>query len=185
MLAQSPLYVLIQQERRGNRNSSRQEATVYGKRGRHRPCRRKKVEQPDVLRTPTKVVLYPKVTCLAAVPRRWSAQIRVPRLVCVSHETAPNRSRSSSSVSAINSSGTGRPSLNRRGRRISNRRKTLLIGGAPLNRECHTFPGQSRKRRFRHQRVSVRVGLERKTTCEKTKRLAFGFGVGKTNFDHA
>jgi hypothetical protein len=42
-----------------------------------------------------------------------------PRIVCVSVDTAPNCCSKSSRVSAARSSGTGWPSLNRSGSRIS------------------------------------------------------------------
>src|SRR5262249_56566179 len=70
----------------------------------------------------------------------WCCQC--PRITCVSAETDPKRCRISRSVSPTSSSGTGWPSLNRRGSRISNRRSVLLIGGPPHDGKGYSLQGK-------------------------------------------
>src|SRR5262245_60082842 len=105
-------------------------------------------------------------------------------MICVSDETAPNRCRSSSNVSATSSSGTGCPSLNRRGSRISKRRDELLIGRRAFDAETDSFHRQGGQGGLRDERFSACPALEREPPGQVTQGTAFRRGIRKANEDH-
>src|SRR5437016_14329752 len=108
----------------------------------------------------------------------------MPRIVCVSEETAPNCCRSSRIVSANKSSGTGLPSLNRCGRRISYRRCKLFIGGRSFDGERNSCECERCQCLLRHKRLARRPGLEGESAGQETQRLPFGARIGKSNNNH-
>src|SRR5688572_23712843 len=101
-----------------------------------------------------------------------------------SEETAPKRFRISIIVSAISSSGTGRPSLNRSGSRISYRRCIMLVSRRPLYPEGNPLARKVWQRAIGYHQITARPRLERKTSGEPPKRAAFSFGIVKTYDDH-
>src|SRR5579871_6112120 len=105
-------------------------------------------------------------------------------MIWVSEETAPKRSSNSSSVSAISSSGTSWPSLNLRGRRISNRRNEALIGGLSLDSERNVLRRQISESGFRYDHFSACPTLEGETASQESHGATLRFGVGKANDDH-
>src|SRR5439155_14810437 len=105
-------------------------------------------------------------------------------MICVSDETAPNCFSNSSNVSVTSASGTGCPSLNRRGRRISNRRDELLIRGRPLNDERDAFMGQERQGGFRHDHLTRGPALERESAGQEAQGTTLGGIICKTNANH-
>src|SRR5438128_5481676 len=76
-----------------------------------------------------------------------------PCTSCVSHEAAPNRDLNSAKVCASKASGTGLPSLNSNGTRISYRRNEL-IGGGTDHRELDSLLGQETQGLSRHSRFT-------------------------------
>src|SRR5262245_35801701 len=107
-----------------------------------------------------------------------------PRIVWVSQETAQNRSSNSTRVSATKSSGTGVPSLNRRGRSTSKRRSALLIGGRPLDGEWDALHREERQGGFRHEHRPARPTLEGEPPGQAPKGPAFRLDVREADEDH-
>src|SRR5437762_460401 len=100
-------------------------------------------------------------------------------MACVSDDTAPKRCSSSSNVSPISSFGIGWPSLNRSGRRISNRRNVPLISRRPLYRKRNPLDRQEWQRRFGDEHLTRRPALERKTARQKAQGLQLLVRIGK------
>src|SRR5437867_4581624 len=111
----------------------------------------------------------------------WCRQI--PWMICVSHETAPKRCSSSSRVSVINSRGTGWPSLNFNGSRISQRRQSLICGRT-FHGEADFLLSQQSQDLFRQHHFAAGPTLEREPASQLSQCLAFGGFVGKSNDDH-
>src|ERR1051325_5629365 len=98
-------------------------------------------------------------------------------MTCVSAETAPNRWRNSSNVSATSESGTGEPSLNRSGIRISYRRCKVLIGGRAFDFERQVLAGQIGKNGFVQHQVAIVPALKGESTGQPTQRALLCFAV--------
>ena len=80
--------------------------------------------------------------------------------------------------------GTACPSLNRRGRSISNRRSDLLIGSRAFHDEGYAFNRQRSQGSLWDQHVARRPGLERKPTSQIAQGATFGLKIRKANADH-
>src|SRR5262245_22336319 len=96
----------------------------------------------------------------------------------------PNCFSNSSSTLTISSSGTGLPSLNSSGRRISNRRNSVLIGGRSLDGELDSLVRQMRQRFFRDHHLAVGPTFEGKSATEIAQSAAFGSVVSEGDDDH-
>src|SRR5881396_1230653 len=105
-------------------------------------------------------------------------------MVWVSEEMEPKRRSSCSSKSAINSSGTGWPSLNLSGSRISKRRKDLLIRSRTFRGEGNPFHGEWTKSAFRHEHLAPSPTLERKAPSKPTQGPPLRILVAEMNDDH-
>src|SRR4051812_43238646 len=99
-------------------------------------------------------------------------------------DTAPKRSSSSTSVSAISSSGTGCPSLNFRGRSTSKRRYGLFLRRRAFHLKANTFPGEMRKGFLGQHHLSRRPTLEREATREPAEGPAFRVAIREADDDH-
>src|SRR5688500_843754 len=104
-------------------------------------------------------------------------------MICVSHETAPNRCSNSSKVSVINSYGTALPSLNFSGSSISQRRQSL-ISGRPLDREPNFLFRQQSQGLLRQHHLASGPTLERKTSSEAPQSLPLRSFVAKPDDHH-
>src|SRR6266853_1646916 len=100
-------------------------------------------------------------------------------MTCVSDDTAPKRLFSSRIVSPINRSGTGCPSLNRSGRRISKRRNLFGIGCRSFDDKRDSFTRQAAERGLRNEHPPVVPRLERKSAGEPAEATNFGRLVRK------
>src|SRR5262249_14992362 len=102
----------------------------------------------------------------------------------VSADTEPNRSSSSSRVSAIRASGTGSPWLNRSGSSTSKRRYGLLILRRSFDEKRDTLKGKKSQCLFRDKHLARGPTGERETAREEPEGAAFGFQIGETDDNH-
>src|SRR5271163_4630027 len=90
----------------------------------------------------------------------------------------------SSMASAIDSSGTSRPSLNRVGSSTSKRRNLFLIGRLSLHRKGDVLVRKSRQRALRDDEFSRFQGLAGEPPEEEPQRLFSRRIVRKRDDDH-
>src|SRR2546430_4886481 len=109
---------------------------------------------------------------------------QMPSIACGSHETPPKRRWISTAASARHARGTGRPSLNSNGKRIS-KRQYALMRGRSLDRERDSFPRHRRESLFRDGDFAARPGVARKPPDKEAKRPLLSRFVGKADNDHA
>src|SRR5688572_29677820 len=105
-------------------------------------------------------------------------------MVCVSADTAPNCCSSSARVSAISSSGTAWPSLNRSGRRISKRRNVLLIGSRTVDDERDAFDRQVGQGGFGNDHLPTRPTLEGEAAGQVTESPSLRAGISEADANH-
>ena len=108
----------------------------------------------------------------------------MPSMACDSHETPPKRRWISMAASARNSRGTGRPSLNSNGKRISKRQHALMRGSS-LDRERDSFPRHRREGLFWNGHFAARPGVAREPPNEEAKRSLLSRFVVEADNDHA
>lgn len=84
----------------------------------------------------------------------------------------------------MSSSGIGCPSLNRRGKRISNRRNVLLVFGWALDGERDALRRQKRQGGLRDEQFAGGPSLERKAPRQKAQGSALGFSIRETHQNH-
>ena len=106
--------------------------------------------------------------CTFVFPGAWTS--------CVSQEEAPKRNLNSAKVCASKASGTGVPSLNSNGTRISYLRNEL-IGGRANHRELDSLLCQETQGLSRHSRFTRSPALAREAWDKLAQRAFFGFFI--------
>src|SRR6266542_1053775 len=101
-------------------------------------------------------------------------------MVWRSADTAPKRASSSRKVCRSKAAGTRRPSLNRRGSRISYRRYSFISFDA-LERERYVFPRKRRQGLLWKQQLAALPRLERELAQQEFQGAVLGLFVRKTN----
>src|SRR6266566_6541413 len=84
----------------------------------------------------------------------------------------------------MNSRGTGRPSLNSNGKRIS-KRQYALMRGRSLDGKRNSFPRHRREGLFWNGHFADRPGVAREPPDEEAERSLLSRFVGEADNDHA